>query len=727
LETSTDSTFSPKSEILYGSENAVERGTAFMKNTKMKMDITFDHKAPSIVVNISDYYNGYKDILARGGKIRCITEITPENIDYCKKLLGLVSELRHLDGLKGGIAINETEYMATTVLHNSRPLTEVIYSNVDEVVAQGQYIFDTLWKNSIPANRRIKEIEEGMEPIKTEVLETTEEIAKKLHQITSESNYLHICSTTGGMALGHENYLEIDEKTNKKFSDGSVKWVTSITNMKDVNIVTLFLKQGIKVKHISDIPSINFVISDKYFASTTEKVSGRETISNFLVSNDPAYIEHFSTIFDNTWKLSEDIDKRVRELQEEDLFKAKIISNPNESLDLLNVMYASANNEILILLPSLNSLLRIRNSKDLEKLNELGLKGIIIKILIIPSHRIDKLKEIQSRYPKIEFRALQFNFPILNRITIIDTFKTIIIKIKDDSKTSTTNALGITTFIEGEHTALSYKSIFNTLWEQPLAFEKLKKTNKKLQSHGKLQKEFMDILAHEIRSPIQPIIGLTEYVKNNLKDKQQIELLDSVIANGQKLNTLTENMLDISRMEDNLFSIRKKNFDLNESISNTVKIFEEILRNSKNKIKFEFTDCRNDYFITGDKMRIEQVVSNLIHNSIKSISRLGKNNEEGRISIIIKNKNKKEIPHKLSRIVQMVEIVIDDNGKGIDSKIMPKLFSKFTQSLDGNGLGLYISKKIVESHGGKISAENRKRIGARFTVTLPLNSIRNTT
>ena len=78
------------------------------------MDITFDHKAPSIVIQLPAYRNGYKDILTRGGKIRCVTEVTPENIQHCKELLSVVSELRHLDGLKGGIAINESEYMATT-------------------------------------------------------------------------------------------------------------------------------------------------------------------------------------------------------------------------------------------------------------------------------------------------------------------------------------------------------------------------------------------------------------------------------------------------------------------------------------------------------------------------------------------------------------------------------------------------------------------------------------
>jgi hypothetical protein len=199
-----------------------EEDRIYEKN-KRKMDITFDHKAPSIVLEIPQYYNGYKDIMARGAQIRCITEVTSENIDHCKKLQEMVSELRHLDGLKGGIAINESEYMATTVLRHAQPLTEVIYSNVEEVVAQGQYTFDTLWKNAIPARKKILEIEEGIIPIKTKVLDNPEEIAKKLRQITLESDYLNIYSTPTGMALGRDQYESTNENINKKFPDSYVK------------------------------------------------------------------------------------------------------------------------------------------------------------------------------------------------------------------------------------------------------------------------------------------------------------------------------------------------------------------------------------------------------------------------------------------------------------------------------------------------------------------------
>src|ERR687894_3334195 len=160
-----------KSEILYGVENAVGRGVYFMSNVKRKMDIFFDYKAPSIVVDIAEYRDGYIDIKRRGGKIRAFTEITKGNVSYCKELMKLVDELRHLDGVRGGIAVSESEYMATTLLQEAKPLTQVIYSNVKEVVEQGQYIFDTLWNAATPAEQRIREIEEGVTHYETKLIE----------------------------------------------------------------------------------------------------------------------------------------------------------------------------------------------------------------------------------------------------------------------------------------------------------------------------------------------------------------------------------------------------------------------------------------------------------------------------------------------------------------------------------------------------------------------------
>ncbi|MFL6309711.1 MAG: hypothetical protein ACJ70T_06910 [Nitrososphaera sp.] len=97
-----------------------------MSDVKKKMDIYFDNRAPSIVINVDEYLNGYRDIKRRDGKIRLLTEITSENIEYCKQLMNTVDELRHLDGIKGGLAVSESEFMATTVLEESTPLTQVV-------------------------------------------------------------------------------------------------------------------------------------------------------------------------------------------------------------------------------------------------------------------------------------------------------------------------------------------------------------------------------------------------------------------------------------------------------------------------------------------------------------------------------------------------------------------------------------------------------------------------
>lgn len=167
------------SEILYGIENAVGRGVYFMANVKKRMDICFDHSAPSIVVEVGEYRNGYLDIRKRGGKIRAFTEITKDNIQYCKKLMKLVDELRHLDGVKGGLAVSEKEYMATTILHEAKPLTQVIYSNAKEVVEQQQYFFDMVWQKAIPAIEKIKEIEEGISPDIIEAIRDPKEIQRR--------------------------------------------------------------------------------------------------------------------------------------------------------------------------------------------------------------------------------------------------------------------------------------------------------------------------------------------------------------------------------------------------------------------------------------------------------------------------------------------------------------------------------------------------------------------
>jgi signal transduction histidine kinase len=242
--------------------------------------------------------------------------------------------------------------------------------------------------------------------------------------------------------------------------------------------------------------------------------------------------------------------------------------------------------------------------------------------------------------------------------------------------------------------------------------KRLKTANEQLNIHDKMQKEFINITAHELRTPIQPILVLTEYIRNRTKDKEQIELLDVIIKNTKRLRNLAEEILDVTRIEKGVLSLNKERFCLNELVVDTVKEMQSITDNNK-KIKFENDIHSSDpVLIYADKSRTRQVLSNLISNSLKFVPR------EGIISVRVERRKSDEGNNSK----EIVVVSIKDTGIGIDAAIMPKLFTKFaSKSFQGTGLGLYISKNIVESHGGEIWAENNEDgKGATFSFSLPI-------
>ena len=206
-------------------------------------------------------------------------------------------------------------------------------------------------------------------------------------------------------------------------------------------------------------------------------------------------------------------------------------------------------------------------------------------------------------------------------------------------------------------------------------------------------------------------------------------MLDVVINNSKKLQILTEKILDVTRIEGKLFKLQKEKFSLNQLILDVVKGFEDNFKGNdkSNQIKFEYDNRlkKENYWITADKTKIGQVISNLIENSIKSISNEGM--EKARTGIISITIEKKEIVSDINSYdtkVPFVVVSIKDNGKGIDPEILPKLFTKFaSKSYQGTGLGLYLSKNIIEAHGGKIWGDNNKNSrGAIFSLSLPLSN-----
>jgi signal transduction histidine kinase len=337
-------------------------------------------------------------------------------------------------------------------------------------------------------------------------------------------------------------------------------------------------------------------------------------------------------------------------------------------------------------------------------LNEISSKGVRVNVLGASSYyNKDVVDKITSKYPHIEFRSLQLNLQILNRIVVFDRSKTMVLEIKDDSAHDFHDAFGIMMYIESKSTAMSYASIFDSLWRQTEMYEQL-------QVHDKIQREFINVAAHELRTPIQPILGITKIVRDEIKDTEQKKLLDTVIRNAERLKKLAEDVLDVTRIDSKSLVLEKEHFNICETMVDVVHNYEGNIDNKNVKFECSFSD--DDCVIFADRNRISQAISNIIGNAVKFVS------DDGTISIdISKRKSNSDINEN------MVVVSVKDNGSGIDSEILDTLFTKFTtKSFQGTGLGLYITKSIIESHGGHIWAENNKNEkGAAFSFSLPLN------
>lgn len=236
----------------------------------------------------------------------------------------------------------------------------------------------------------------------------------------------------------------------------------------------------------------------------------------------------------------------------------------------------------------------------------------------------------------------------------------------------------------------------------------------KLKEADKMKDEFINVAAHELRTPIQPILGMTEILHSKIKDNaEQRELLDVTIRNVKRLKRLANEILDVAKIESQYLQLKKEEFNLNDIIVNCVNdiTINRYSNNNREKDGVKISYEPKDIFLEADEKRISQVISNLLSNALKATNK-------GFISII------SDINGNSNNNDRMAIIRVRDTGQGIAPDILPKLFSKFfSKSFEGTGLGLYISKRIVEAHEGKIWAEsNLDGKGATFSFTLPLNT-----
>ena len=703
----------PATQVIFGKTNAINTELGIFKRANKRIDTCMTYTRPSLAVSIKQIRDAFLSAKRRGVRLRYITEINHQNFEDCKVLLGIVDELRHLDGVKTNFMISEVEYLAPLIQEKSEAIAlEHIYSDMVQIVEHGRCIFDTLWSKSISAEERIRQLQEDAIPQETRILDNQDEIIKQMIHLSEISSGLSVVSNHGGLQLTYNSFLQqcknVLEK--QKMGEGEgIRWIMGIEK-DSVKLVKKFLKLGVKIRHVKNLAPINFAVSKSGLVATVEEMKRGGMIQNLLTSNERSYIKHFTSMFEQLWKEGVDARYRIKDIEEKvGIAEIEIIRNPVDSIARGWDMVGSARKEIDVLFSSSNALKRQITMGALALLKNASEKQKVkIRMLLPSSDKSEELiEQTKSNVPKINIRTISASLETKISILVVDSRQCLILELKDDKQNSSYEAVGLSTYSISPTIISSYLAVFESFWRQAELFERMKEVEL-------LEKDFVNIAAHELRNPIQPIIGFSELLYSKIDNQEHRRLLDEVILNAKRLERLARLMLDVTRIENKSLVLTREAVDASRILKDIVDSYNHKLEEKNSEINNENTKLIiiqkgiKNINASIDRVRITQVFCNILDNAVSF-------SHEGKIHVISKVE-KQNGQHFLI-------ISVKDTGPGIDPEILSKLFTKFASKSDmGTGLGLFISKGIVEAHGGKIWAENNPDRGATFSFSLPINN-----
>lgn len=686
-----------KTEVIYGAENVVNSGIQGIPLAKERIDLCGEEAGPSAIVANEPILERYIEASKRGVRIRQITEITKTNILDCKKLMDCM-ELRHLDGLYGYFVIVDGKIFNSHAYgQEAKSFPHMVTSTVKVFVQQQQYFFNTLWSRAIPAKQRIKEIEEGVPVEKTEVIYGPDNgIRVALECFARTKERLDSCcdSTMPSVIV---TTIPIKNAGSQAIKQGVKSRVITEITKENIEYCKEMIRIGHELRHLDNVKG-NFSVSEREYVANAAQ-SAKAPLPQLIHSNVKAVIEQHQYFFETLWNKAIPAEQRIREIEEG--IKPEVIETirePKVTQERVFELIKSANDEILVIFSTSNAFRRQEKAGAVDFLIRTARsKDVKVRILSpfddYVKNVIDKIK--RESKTRIEIRRIEEPLHSKVSVLIVDRASLLSAELKSDSKETSLEAIGLATYSNSKPTVLSYASIFESLWNQTELYEHIRYLYEQLKSHDKMKQEFMDIVAHELRTPIQPILGLAQVLKDQVSDSTQTRFVDIILRNAKRLQKLQEEMLDVTRIESGSMKIYKESFDLNELIFNVLQDFRTQLKDDA-RIKLNYRSD-GDVWVVADKNRIIQVVSNLLANAIKFTI-------AGRILVQLRKKKGKKIADSNQVIVS-----IKDEGPGIDPSMMPRLFTKFaSKSEKGTGLGLFVSKSVIEAHGGKIWAKNNR-------------------
>jgi hypothetical protein len=339
LSSAPDNTGTARTEVLYGAENAVKLLSRVVSGANTTIDVCEDYVISS---NPASHRVIKEKVLETKMNFRYLTEVRKDNIRYCNEWMK-VGQVRHLDGIRTNFVVTDTEYTSIMQIVHTDP--EIVYSNVKSIVEQQRYLFEHLWNEAISADRKIREIEEGIIIHETKIIENPDEIVKEISRLTANSNQLSTCLPSGGRQYSYKYFFDIKKKlldSQRRGEHNGIRYVTNI-DKDNIHIAKIYLESGIQVRHVRNLPPMSFGVSDKEIAVTIEKMEGGTSIQSLLLSSEPAYVSHFTSIFEEIWRNGIDASDRIRNIEEGvHVAEIEVIENPQESIKLATKISNSA-------------------------------------------------------------------------------------------------------------------------------------------------------------------------------------------------------------------------------------------------------------------------------------------------------------------------------------------------------------------------------------------------
>jgi signal transduction histidine kinase len=485
------------------------------------------------------------------------------------------------------------------------------------------------------------------------------------------------------------------------------------------------LSREAELRHLDNIKG-GFTVIDDASCIIHPEIWKEEASAAIIYSTARPIIDQQQYVFETLWNKAIPAKEKIQEIEqgiEREIIET--IKDPSEMQNLAFELINAAKCEILGIYSTSNAFRRQERIGNQElMLNAAKERGIRIRILSpFDDGILESIERLQCQSEgKIKIRSIDPDMQTKASLLLVDRKYALSVEVKDDTKETSIEAMGLAMYSNSDATVSSYVAIFESLWHQADMYERLR-------VHNERQREFLEIAAHELRTPIQPILGLSGILSEQSDERgndsassiTRKQFLEIINRNANRLYKLTEILLDVARIENQTLQLNKENTDLIPIVKDAIADIEATKVNQRVRLSFiSPLEGDQEVHVNVDRERITQVICNLLSNALRFT-------KEGVVHITLEKNILDE------RQQQFVTVSIRDSGLGIDPKILPRLFTKFASSSEkGMGLGLFISKGIVEAHRGEIWAENnyhdendkdnlgRSSKGATFSFTLPI-------